>query len=216
MNKKQKLLEHINNNKVFSIIRSHEKFEPLNIAKALIDGGLTTIEISLDIPNATDIISELSKESDILLGACSVITAKQTSCAIEAGAMYIDTPVFDMSIVKFAKGFDTPIIMGASTANEAYASWKLNSTLTKIFPTKAMGGVQYISDILRMLPFLNLIASSGIEIDDFVDYLKAGATAVGIGKSLYTDAKSYNEITENAKTVRKLLKAYFDNIKNQE
>ncbi len=216
MNKKQKLLEHINSNKVFSIIRSDEKFEPLKIAKALIEGGLTTIEISLDIPNAGDIISELSKENDILLGACSVITVQQASCAIKAGAMYIDTPVFDMSIVKFAKGMGTPLIMGASTANEAYASWKLNSTLTKIFPTKAMGGVQYISDILRMLPFLTILASSGIEITDFVDYLKAGAAAVGIGKSLYADAKSYDDITNNAKIVRRKLKEYFDSIQIKE
>jgi 2-keto-3-deoxy-6-phosphogluconate aldolase len=66
-----------------------------------------------------------------------------------------------------------------------------------------------------MLPFLNLIASSGIEINDFVEYLKAGATAVGIGKSLYANASDYNEITENAKTVRKKLKEYFESIEKQ-
>lgn len=205
---KQKVLEHINKNRVFSVIRGDEHFAPYDIARALIDGGLTTIEISIDVPNALEIMEKLKSE-DILLGACSIITAQQVQNAIHAGAQFIDTPVLEMSVIKFSKGdAQVPLIVGASTANEAYESWKLNTLYTKIFPTKEMGGVDYIAYMMHIMPFLRLIASSGITEDDFTQYLDAGAAAVGLGRSLYKDATSLADITAKAKSIRAKLDAY--------
>lgn len=205
---KQKVLEHINKNRVFSVIRNDSDFAPYDIAKALIDGGLTTIEISMDIPNAIEVIEKLSAEN-ILLGACSVITAQQVLSAIHSGAQFIDTPVMEMSVVKFSKGdAKVPLIIGASTANEAYESWKLNTLYTKIFPTKEMGGVDYIANLVRAMPFLRLIASGGVSMTDFTQYLNVGASAVGLGQRLYKDASSLSEITKRAEQVRKALDIY--------
>ncbi len=207
---KEQVLEHINRNRVFSVIRDDGDFAPYDIARALIDGGLTTIEISMDIPNAVEIIQKLQPEN-ILLGACSVITAQQVQAAIGAGAQFIDTPVMEMSVIKFSKGdMKVPLIIGASTANEAYQSWKLNTLYTKIFPTKAMGGVKYIAYMMKIMPFLRLIASSGISMQDFTEYLEVGASAVGLGRKMYTHAESLKEITDRAKAVRQKLEEFLD------
>ncbi|MDD3594566.1 MAG: bifunctional 4-hydroxy-2-oxoglutarate aldolase/2-dehydro-3-deoxy-phosphogluconate aldolase [Candidatus Gastranaerophilales bacterium] len=206
--KKQNVLAHLEKSKVFTVIRESKNFKTLDVVKALVKGHLTTIEISMDIPNAIEIIREMSKDNKVLLGACSIITTCQAQAAVDAGAQFLDTPVIEMSIVKFAKGVDVPLIMGASTANEAYESWKLNTLLTKIFPAKDMGGAEYISDIMRAMPFLKLIATSGVEIDDFLDYIEAGAIAVGLGKSLFENAKSLEEITQRALLVREKLDKY--------
>ena len=207
---KEQVLGHISKNRVFSVIRDDGKFAPYDIARALIDGGLTTIEISMDIPNAVEIIEKLSTQ-DVLVGACSVLTAQQVQQAIQAGALFIDTPVMEMSVVKFSKGdAKVPLIIGASTANEAYQSWKLNTLYTKIFPTKAMGGVKYIAYMMRIMPFLRLIASSGISMKDFTEYLDVGAAAVGLGRKLYGDASDLNEITSRAKSVKTKLVEYLE------
>ncbi len=210
---KEQVLEHINKNRVFSVIRDDGTFAPYDVARALIDGGLTTIEISMDIPNAIEIIEKLQPEN-ILLGACSVITAQQVQQAIQAGAQFIDTPVMEMSVIKFSKGdAKVPLIIGASTANEAYESWKLNTLYTKIFPTKAMGGVKYIAYMMRIMPFLRLIASSGISTKDFTEYLEVGAVAVGLGRKLYADAANFQEITMRAKAVKTKLEIYLESTK---
>ena len=207
---KQKVLEHINKNRVFSVIRSGDKFAPYDIARALIDGGLTTIEVSVDIPDSIGIIEKLKSE-DILLGACSVITAQQVQTAIQAGAQFIDTPVLEMSVIKFSKGdAQVPLIIGASTLNEAYESWKLNTLYTKIFPTKEMGGVDYIGYIRHIMPFMRLIAGGGITEEDFTKYLDVGATAVALGRCLYEDASSLAEVTSRAKAVKTKLTEYLE------
>ena len=71
--------------------------------------------------------------------------------------------------------------MTATTPNEAYSAWKARTPLIKIYPTKPMGGAMYIEDMLRAMPFLNVIATGNINIEDVPQYLKAGASAVGIG-----------------------------------
>ena len=207
---KEQVLGHINKNRVFSVIRDDGKFAPYDVARALIDGGLTTLEISMDIPNAVEIIEKLSIQ-DVLVGACSVLTAQQVQQSIQAGALFIDTPVMEMSVVKFSKGdAKVPLIIGASTANEAYQSWKLNTLYTKIFPTKAMGGVKYIAYMMRIMPFLRLIASSGISMKDFTEYLDVGAAAVGLGRKLYGDASDLKEITSRARAVKSKLEEYLE------
>jgi len=207
---KQKVLEHISRNKVFSVIRNDSEYKPYDIARALIDGGLTTIEISMDIPDAIEIIEKLKSEN-ILLGACSVITAQEVQNAIQTGAQFIDTPVMEMSVIKFSKGdMKVPLIIGAATANEAYESWKLYTLYTKIFPAKEMGGAPYIANLMRIMPFLRLIASGGVSPDDFTEYLDAGAAAVALGKNLYAEAKSINEITTLARVVKSKLEQYLE------
>lgn len=207
---KEQVLEHINKNRVFSIVRDDGPFAPYDVARALIDGGLTTIEVSMGIPNAIEIIEKLQPEN-ILLGACTVITAQQVQQAIQAGAQFIDTPVMEMSVIKFSKGdMKVPLIVGASTANEAYESWKLNTLFTKIFPTEAMGGVEYIAYIMKIMPFLRLIATTGISPENFTEYLDVGAFAVGLGRKLYADAENLGVITKRAKTVKAKLEDYLN------
>jgi len=207
---KDLVLKHIKKNKVFSLIRNECKFAPYDAARALIDGGLTTIELSMDIPNVTKVFEKLKPEN-ILLGACSVITAQQVQCAIQAGAQFIDTPVMEMSVIKYSKGdAKVPLIVGASTVNEAYESWKAHTLYTKIFPTKELGGADYIAYLMHIMPFLKLIASSGVTAEDFTDYFDAGAVAVGLGRNLYKDVSSLNEITLKAKAIRKKLDEYIE------
>ena len=93
-----------------------------------------------------------------------------------------------------------PFIAGASTPNEAYNAWKARVPLIKIFPVTALGGVQYIEDILRPMPFLHIMPMGHIQLSEVPAYIKAGAVAVGVGRNFYKDL-SFAEITDRAKSV---------------
>ena len=105
-----------------------------------------------------------------------------------------------MNLVKISKNEKIPYIAGTSTANEAYSAWKARIPVIKIYPITAMGGVQYIEDLLRPMPFLNVLPLGNVKLNEVNDYIKAGACAVGVGRDFY-DGFNYNEITKRAKRV---------------
>ena len=110
------------------------------------------------------------------------------------------SPIFQMNMVKISKNIGVPFIAGATTANEAYNAWKSRIPLIKIFPTAPLGGIRYIEDILRQMPYLNIMPMGNIKCDEIIDYIKAGATAVGIGRDL-CDEKDLNNIVKKTKKI---------------
>ena len=127
--------------------------------------------------------------------------------AISDGGINIVSPVFQMNLVRLCKSQRIPLIMTATTPNEAYSAWKARTQLIKISPANPMGGAEYIEDILRPMKFINIIAAGSIKIEDIQAYLKAGAKAVGLGRALYKNA-SYEEITKRANEAFKMVQEY--------
>ena len=178
-------IQMIGEDKIYPIVRCKEAEQTIEIAKALVDGGIRVLEINVDNPSIYKAISEVSKFAHVCAGG--IITSLQADAAFESGAQLFSSPIFQMNMVKISKNKRVPFIAGASTANEAYNAWKSRIPLIKLFPTEAMGGVQYIEDILRPMKFINIIAAGSIKIDDIAAYLRAGARAVGLGRGLFQD-----------------------------
>ena len=197
------LINKLSQNKVIPIIRNQSPNEVINIANALIEGGLDIIEITTENPNIFNAIEALSKDAIICAGG--IITSLQAQTAIDCGAKIISSPIFQTNLVKISKDRQLPLIAGTSTANEAYAAWKARIPLVKIYPVTALGGVEYIENLLRPMPFLNVIPQGDVKLEEVNKYIKAGAIAVGIGRHL-TLADSYSEITKRAQSLRESLK----------
>ncbi len=191
-------IQAIYKNKIVAVIRAEEANEAIEKANALFNGGINVFEITVEKSSLMPAIEELSKNKNITVMAGGIITSMMAQEAINFGAQTIISPVFQGSLLKFCLGKKIPHIATVSTPNEAYNAWKSRIPIIKIFPAKQMGQVEYIEDMLRPMPFLNLMPSGGITIEDFMQYLKAGATAVGIGRSFYKNAM-LKEITERAK-----------------
>lgn len=190
-------IEEIYKNKILAVVRADEPKEAVEKANAMIKGGLKAFEITVENGNILPAVAELTKNPDVTIVAGGVITSSRALEAIKLGAQAIVSPVFQLNLLKFCLGYRTPHIATVSTPNEAYNAWKSRIPLIKIFPAKSMGGVLYIEDILRPMPFLNLMPAGGISLEDFDEYLKNGAVAVGLGRCLYKDA-SLSEITKRA------------------
>ena len=193
------LIKILSEEKLYPIIRQKDASKAEDIANALIEGGIKILEINVENSKIYDVISNISKKADVCAG--SIITTWQANAAFEAGAKMFSSPIFQMNMVKISKSIGVPFIAGATTANEAYNAWKARMPLIKIFPTTALGGVRYIEDILRQMPYLKVMPMGNIKCDDISEYIKAGATAVGIGRDLCNN-DDLNKIT---KITRKIL-----------
>ncbi len=191
-------IQEIYKNKIVAVIRAEDYAEAVEKANAMIEAGLKVFEITVEKEDMLPAIENFAKRPDITVMAGGIVTSMSAMSAINSGADVIVSPVFQVSLLKFCLGNKIPYIATVSTPNEAYNAWKSRIPLIKIFPAKSMGQVEYIEDVLRPMPFLQLMPSGGVGLEDFTDYLDAGAVAVGMGRCLYKGA-SLKEITERAK-----------------
>ena len=198
-------IEIIKQDKLFPIIRTKEPEEAIEISKALVEGGIRILEINVENPTLYKAIAEVSKFATVCAGG--IITSMQADAAFECGAKMIASQIFQMNMVKITKNKRVPFIAGASTANEAYIAWKSRIPLIKLYPADAMGGVQYIEDILRQMPFLSLMPMGNIKLSQAVTYIKAGAAAVGVGRDFY-QGFTPREITSRTKEIIKEVKDF--------
>jgi len=184
--------------RVYPIIRCNDAERVIEISKALVDGGIRVIEINVENTSIYNAISEVSKFASVCAGG--IITSTQADFAFKCGAKLFASPIFQMSLVKISNNLQIPFIAGASTANEAYIAWKTRVPLIKIFPADAMGGVEYIENILRQMPFLNLMPTGSVKLGEVISYLNAGARVVGVGRDFY-QGYTPNEITKRTKEI---------------
>ena len=195
----------IKEDKIYPIIRCKEPEVVIETARALVEGGIRVLEINVDNPSIYNAIHEVSGFAKVCAGG--IITSMQADAAFESGAQLISSPIFQMNMVKISKNKRVPFIAGASTANEAYNAWKSRVPLIKLYPTDAMGGVQYIEDILRQMPFLILMPMGNIKLSEVVTYIKAGASAVGVGRDFYMGFTP-KEITNRTREILREIKDF--------
>ena len=189
--------------KIIAVVRASEHGDADAIAKALIDGGIKILEVAPTVPQASKLIESLSKIDGILVGMGSVTDGEQAYRAINSGAKFISSHYIDKNIFIACKNNNAFVIQGASTVNEAMEAYNTGVDLIKIYPANFLGEVAFINRLRRSFPFLKLLPSGGVNLENFVEYIKGGATACVVGRSLcdksHIRAHQWSEITEHAK-----------------
>jgi 2-dehydro-3-deoxyphosphogluconate aldolase/(4S)-4-hydroxy-2-oxoglutarate aldolase len=196
-------LEEIKKNKVIAVIRAETPDKALEFGRGCIEGGLKLIEVTFSFPGAERVIAELSKTDGILVGAGTLLDADMAVKALESGASFLVSPHTDQDIIDVARSKRVPTIQGALTSSEIVNAWKLGVDMVKVFPVSAVGGPSYIKAIKDPLPFAEIMTTGGVNYDNFLDYIKAGASAVGLSSAfLGPDKKIKLEtIIENTKKI---------------
>ncbi len=190
-----KILEGIKQEKIYGIIREDDPEYSYELARAYIEGGIKFIELNSPL----EVTRKIAKLDNVVVSQGGIITTAQAHSAIEAGAKIISSPIFQTNLVRFASCYKVFLIPSTTTPNEAYSAWRARMPLIKIYPVAEMGGVQYIEDLVKPMPFLNLLPCGFVKLDEIKGYLKAGANAVGIGRELYAK-NSYSEIVKTVKS----------------
>ena len=197
-------LEKILKHKIVAIIRGAEPGDVMNIALALEKGGVQVLEVTLNSPNALDVIRMLSQEKghEILVGAGTVLDAENAVAAIKAGAKFIISPILNLEVIKATKDSGAVSIPGAYTATEIHTAHMNGGDIIKVFPASA--GPAYLKDLRGPLPQIPLMPTGGVQLDNIAAFQKAGAVAFGIGSALVNTSHPFNEsrlaeLTEKAK-----------------
>jgi len=149
--------------------------------------GLLAMEITMNTPGAEEIIRRYRPgvPDGRLLGMGTIRNLDEARRAVDAGAMFLVTPNLDTGVIDYAKAESIPIVTGALTPTEVYAAWSAGADLVKVFPCGAMGGPQYIKDLLGPFDHLRLAAVGGVSSANLQEYFEAGAAAVGVSSSLF-------------------------------
>lgn len=174
----------VRKNKVFAVIRADDSAKALEFAESCIEGGLKLIEITFSFPGAETVIRELGKNDDIFVGAGTVLNLDMAKVAADSGAKFIISPHTDREIIAYSKSRGLPVVSGALTSNEILAARNQGADMVKIFPVKSVGGASYVKAIKEPLPFIEIMVTGGITLENFPEFLRAGASAVGLSSAL--------------------------------
>jgi len=185
MSDKEHVLSQIFDKRVIAIIRADSSERIMAIMEALEKGGIDLIEITMTTPDALRSIKEVKAGwgDRIIIGAGTVMSAGSAEDCISAGAEFIVSPHFKPEIVRMGKRYSKVVIPGAMTPTEIVSAWEEGADLVKVFPVGQLGPA-YIKSLRGPLPQIPLVPTGGVNLNNAADFLKAGASALGIGGGL--------------------------------
>jgi len=171
---------------IVPVIRAPSPELALLACEAILAGGISVFEVTINVPDATAVIRALCRsiEGRALIGAGTVLDAADARACIEAGAEFIVSPGFDPATIAAAHDAGVAAMPGALTPTEVIAAWKAGADVVKIFPASAMGGASYLKALKGPLPQVKLMPTGGVNVSTAKDFLAAGAVALGVGSEL--------------------------------
>ena len=168
---------------------------------AAVAGGFRVIEFTLSIPGAVELIAEFSRQPGLVVGAGTVLTLDEARATVAAGASFLVSPVVDETIIAEAQRLGVAAMPGCSTPTEMLRAHRAGAQLQKLFPAPGTGPA-WVTQTLGPLPFLRIVPTSGVTLENAAAYLKAGAFAIGFVNSLFDPADiaagQFDKIRERA------------------
>ena len=141
-------------------------------AQALVDGGLSVVEVVLRTPAAIDCLGEIAQNvPGAISGAGTVLTPEQAEKVIAAGAKFIVCPGLHEPIVRLAQEAGLPIFPGVSTATEAQAAYNMGLRAMKLFPASLCGGVPMLKALGAVFKDVKFMPTGGVSAANLLDYL---------------------------------------------
>ncbi|WP_049893824.1 bifunctional 4-hydroxy-2-oxoglutarate aldolase/2-dehydro-3-deoxy-phosphogluconate aldolase [Salinarchaeum sp. Harcht-Bsk1] len=196
-------LQRIEEAGVVAVLRGVEPDTVEQVAEAIVEGGVTALEVTADSHDAMDMIETLTETvgDDALVGVGTVLDSETTRAAIAAGAEFVVCPTFDRGVVETCNRYGVPVAPGVFTPTEAQQAYEAGADVVKVFPAKS-GGPGHVSALKGPLGHLNVIPTGGVGPSNAGEYVEAGAMAVGAGGAILdhdaVDAGDYEQLTENA------------------
>jgi 2-dehydro-3-deoxyphosphogluconate aldolase/(4S)-4-hydroxy-2-oxoglutarate aldolase len=154
-------------------------------AGEMLKSGIPVVELTMTVPGAIGVISELARTSpQLMVGAGTVLDIETARGCVDAEASFITSPGLDRKIVEFAVRQNVAAIPGALTPTEVMMACNAGADLIKIFPCAAVGGPTYLKSLKPPFPHVSFIASGGVDQLTAGDFIRAGAVALGIRGNL--------------------------------
>lgn len=208
MNSAERTVEVIEEGGVVPVVRLPDLVGAVDLARALLDGGVTAVELTMTSPGALEALVVLRERvpafarGEAALGMGSVLNRKMAAAAIANGAQFVVAPTLDLPTVACCVEHKVPVMPGAFTPTEIQTAWVAGAAVVKVFPATKLGP-GYFEDILAPLPHLKLMPTGGVGLENAGEFVRAGAVAVGVGSALvrkdWVSGGSWQALTEQAR-----------------
>ena len=209
---KNEVLTRIIDSGVVAVIRLKDTNRLLKVIEAVRSGGVKSIEITMTVPGAVDIIRQLLRAvpADVLIGAGTVLDEETAGKVIEAGATFVVGPLLNLGVVTLCVKRGITVMPGCYTPTEILTGWRAGADIIKVFPATSLGP-KYFKDLRGPFPDIRLMPTGGVTIDNVGEWIAAGACAVGIGSDLLDkkaiEEEKYEVLTERAARMVQNVKA---------
>jgi len=183
---KQEVLARIREVGLLPVVRAQSADEAALAIDAIRAGGVPILEITMTVPGAVGLIESLSRrfKDDALVGAGTVLDAETARAVILAGARFVVSPSLSLETIALCQRYGIPVFPGALTPTEVVTAWQAGADMVKVFPAGNLGGASYIKALKAPLPQVELIPTGGVSLKTAADFIKAGASALGVGADL--------------------------------
>jgi 2-dehydro-3-deoxyphosphogluconate aldolase / (4S)-4-hydroxy-2-oxoglutarate aldolase len=209
---KTEVIKRIKDTGIIPVVRAASADEAMSAIDAIREGGISVLEITMTVPGAVAVIEEVSTRygSEALVGAGTVLDAETARACILAGACFVVSPSLNLETISTCRQHNIAVMPGALTPTEVVQAWTSGADLVKVFPAGAVGGASYIKALKAPLPQIELVPTGGVSLKTAGDFIKAGASALGVGADL-VDVKALRAgqhaiITERARQFLELVR----------
>jgi len=204
MNGREYIKSEILERKISAIIRTDNQKVAEQAMRAAVAGGFTVVEFTLTTPGALNLITQFRENDDLIVGAGTVMSPTIVQEAVEAGAQFLVSPVCNVDVIQEAEKLDVVSIPGTFTATEMETAHRAGADFVKLFPAPE-NVAEYIRFILAPLPYLKIFPTSGVNLDNMLDVLQAGAAGTGFVGPLFDPEmirnKNYDGIRQRAEAI---------------
>lgn len=200
---KSRIIERLLDPGIVAIIRADSSEQLIDASSALLEGGVTGLEVTMTTPNALRVITDVRDKfgDNVLIGVGTVLDTETCRAAILAGAEFVVTPVTRPEIIQLCNRYGKPIACGAYTPTEALTAHESGADFVKLFPADQLGPT-YIRNLLAPLPMLRVIPTGGVTPQTAESFIKAGCVALAAGSSLVSKDvlknKDWKKLSETA------------------
>src|SRR5262245_14536267 len=202
---KTEVIKQIKDTGLIPVVRATSADEAMRAIDAIREGGVSVLEITMTVPGAVGVIEQLSNKygSDVLVGAGTVLDAETARVCILSGAQFVVSPALNLETIECCRRYGVAVMPGALTPTEVVQAWTAGADFVKVFRAGALCGASYLKALKAPLPQIELVPTGGVSLKTAADFIKAGASALGVGADL-VDLKAIrdgqaNIITERAK-----------------
>ena len=202
---KASVIQQIRETGLIPVVRATSADEATRAIEAIRKGGISVLEITMTVPGAIRVIEQLSQKlgDEAVVGAGTVLDVETARACMLAGAQFIVSPSLDLATIACCLRYGVAVMPGALTPTEVVQAWSAGADFVKVFPAGALGGASYIKSLKAPLPQIELVPTGGVSLKTAADFIKAGASALGVGADL-VDVKALREgndevITERAR-----------------
>ncbi|MFD1331305.1 bifunctional 4-hydroxy-2-oxoglutarate aldolase/2-dehydro-3-deoxy-phosphogluconate aldolase [Methylopila musalis] len=158
-------------------------------SKALRDGGLTVLEVTLRTPQALEALQAIVNEVEgVTVGAGTVLEPEHVEKAVRSGASFLISPGSSPRLIASGSEAPVPFMPGVATVTEAMKLWEKGATFAKFFPAGPAGGPEYLKSLVAPLPNVHFVPTGGVSLANAPAYLKL-KNVVAVGGSWVAPAE---------------------------